>query len=157
MLLFWVVRYFGGLKPSLWETWSPKLLGQKGLANLSPFVYMLPDHPLNVTERTQSWSGDVRLHWGLLYRCSIALNLLHYPILSLTVVSQKGETQRVKSLWQLQFLYNLRRLTPYTRSSSISSFWRSLSNLKWGQQYLGALVAVVRSNRFIYGLLNTVM
>ena len=45
--MFWVVRHFGRLKPSLWGTLSPKLLRQKGLANLSSFVCMLPNHPLN--------------------------------------------------------------------------------------------------------------
>ena len=42
----------------------------------------------------------------------------------------------------------LRRPPTYTRSSSVSSFGSTLSNLKRGQQYLGALVAVVRSNRY---------
>ena len=37
----------------------------------------------------------------------------------------------------------------YTRSSSTSSFRSTLSNHKRGQQYLGALVAVVRSFRYI--------
>ena len=43
----------------------------------------------------------------------------------------------------------LRRLTSNTRSSLISSFRSTLSDLKRGQQYLGALVAVVRSIRYI--------
>ena len=49
-------------------------------------------------------------------------------------------------------IYNLRRppAPSYTRSSSPPSFWSSLSNLKRGQQFLGALVAVVRSTRYIY-------
>ena len=46
--------------------------------------------------------------------------------------------------------YNLRRLTSSTRSSSTSSFRSTLSDLKRGQQYLGALVAVVRSIRYMY-------
>ena len=43
----------------------------------------------------------------------------------------------------------LRRPPTHTRSSSVSSFRSTLSNLKRGQQYLGALVAVVHSNRYI--------
>ena len=54
------------------------------------------------------------------------------------------------TLRRLQFLYDLRRLTSNTRSSSISSFQSTLSELKRGQQYLGTLVALVRSIRYIY-------
>ena len=55
------------------------------------------------------------------------------------------------TLWRLKFLYNLRQLSSYTRSNLISSFRSTLSKLKRGQQYLGALVAIVRSNRYIHG------
>ena len=49
-----------------------------------------------------------------------------------------------------QVTLQLRRPPTHTRSSSISSFQSTLSNLKRGPQYLGALVAVVRSSRYIY-------
>ena len=57
--------------------------------------------------------------------------------------------------YQFRTLRNLRidikdRLEEYPRSSLISSFRSTLSNLKRGQQTIGALVAVVRSNRYIY-------
>ena len=57
---------------------------------------------------------------------------------------------QILTIWRLQFLYNLWRLTSYIRSSLISSFQSSLSNLKRGQPFLGALVAVVRSIRYMY-------
>ena len=47
-------------------------------------------------------------------------------------------------------ILRLQRPPTYTRSSSVSSFRSTLSNLKRGQQYLGTLVAVVRSIRYTY-------
>ena len=43
----------------------------------------------------------------------------------------------------------LRQPPTYSRSSSVPSFRSTLSNLKRGQHYLGTLVAVFRSNRYI--------
>ena len=109
----------------------------------------------------------VRYNGTCLSDCLKLWNLI-LPILPLEgMTKRKGSTNWL--LWNngdgmeicytnvyLMFLfrfghYNLRRLISHTRSSSISSFRSTLSNLKRGQQYLGALVAVVRSICYMNG------
>ena len=77
----------------------------------------------------------------------ILFNVIHFNIYTttLSVVSKFYLTLR-----RLQILYKLQRPSTHTRSSLISSFRSTLSELKRGQQYLGALVAVVRQPSVTY-------
>ena len=81
-------------------------------------------------------------------------SLIHFRDLYSLFHSKPQTTQNPSLRPSKTKMYNLRRLTSYTRSSSIFSFRSTLSNLKRGQQFLGALVAVVRSIRYMYGVWN---
>ena len=121
-----------------WTIWHPPLFDH---LNTEQVQYSDPycNHCINVTSFVfyLTWELTSKIEWK------------NIPSLYFIWQTTNIEWNKHLTLWRLEFLYNLRRLSSYTRSSLISSFRSTLSNLKRGQQYLGALVAVVRSNRYI--------